>query len=343
MAGPQTAVNRASRALLGIAVATVVAVGLIVGAASVWFRDAVYVDRALPAQQTDVVIERGSTFAQVVTALRDKGVLQQPLAFRILARLRHADGDVKAGEYRFPAHQTSDDILNRLVRGEQFAVWVTIPEGYTAHEIAQALASRALGDTSTYERLFLRSGGITVAGSSTKNLEGYLFPSTYLLPTDESPRQIARVLVEQFRRELPRDAAARARALHRTVPEVVTIASLIEREGKADDERPTIASVIYNRLRLGMPLEVDASIEYTFAEHHDVITNRDLASDSPYNTYRHTGLPPTPIANPGKPSLDAAFNPAHDDYLYYVAKGDGHHAFAKTLQEHNANVSRYLK
>jgi UPF0755 protein len=336
-------VNRASRALLVIAIAIVVAVGLIVGAASVWFRDAVYVDRTLPAQQTDVVIQRGSTFADVVGALRDAHVLHQPLAFRILARLRHADASVKAGEYRFPAHQTSDDILKRLVRGEQFAVWVTIPEGYTAREIAQALAGRALGDASAYDAIFLRSGGITVGGTPTPNLEGYLFPSTYLLPTDETPSRIARVLVDQFRQELPRDAMARARALHRTVPEVVTIASLIEREGKADDERPLIASVIYNRLRLGMPLEIDASIEYTFPEHHDVITKRDLESDSPYNTYRHTGLPPTPIANPGKPSLDAAFRPAHSDYLYYVAKGDGHHAFAKSLQEHNANVARYLK
>ncbi|HEY0383467.1 MAG TPA: endolytic transglycosylase MltG [Candidatus Elarobacter sp.] len=343
MASPQAAVSRAGRALLGVALAIVVSAGVIVGAASIWFRDAVYGDRALPVQQTDVVIARGSTFAQVVAALQEKHVLRHPLAFRILARLRHADADVKAGEYRFPAHQTSDDILKRLVRGEQFAVWVTIPEGYTAREVAQALAARSLGDAGAYERIFLRGGGITVGGAPTANLEGYLYPSTYLLPTDESPRQIARVLVDQFRRELPRDAAARARALHRTVPEVVTIASLIEREGKADDERPTIASVIYNRLRLGMPLEIDASIEYTFPEHHDVITKRDLESDSPYNTYRHTGLPPTPIANPGKPSLDAAFRPARSDYLYYVAKGDGHHAFAKTLQEHNANVSRYLK
>jgi UPF0755 protein len=123
----------------------------------------------------------------------------------------------------------------------------------------------------------------------------------------------------------------------------VTIASLVEREGKADDERPLIASVIFNRLRLGMPLEVDASIEYTFPEHHDVITKRDLEIDSPYNTYLHTGLPPTPIANPGKPSLDAAFYPATTSYLYYVARGDGRHAFAKTLAEHNANVARYLK
>jgi len=121
------------------------------------------------------------------------------------------------------------------------------------------------------------------------------------------------------------------------------VASLVEREGRVDEERPLIASVIYNRLRVGMPLEVDASLEYAFPEHHDVITKRDLESDSPYNTYRHTGLPPTPIANPGKPSLDAAFRPATSDYLYYVAKGDGRHAFAKSLAEHNANVSRYLK
>jgi UPF0755 protein len=189
----------------------------------------------------------------------------------------------------------------------------------------------------------LNAEGIAVGGERTPNLEGYLFPSTYLIPTGDSVDQVAKILVDQFRRELPPDAPERAKALGRTVPEVVTIASLIEREGKADEDRPLIASVIYNRLRLGMPLEVDASIEYTFPEHHDVITKRDLETDSPYNTYRHTGLPPTPIANPGKASLDAAFRPAKSDYLYYVAKPDGHSAFAKTLQEHNANVARYLK
>jgi len=343
VASPQTAVNRAGRALFGVALAIVVCAGVIVGAASMWFRDAVYADRAKPAQQTDVIIPRGATFSQVVAALRERGVLQHEFAFRLLARLRHVDADVKAGEYRFPAHQTSDEILQRLVRGEQFAVWVTIPEGYTAREVARVLASRALGDTSAYDHAFLHNGGVAVGGERTPNLEGYLFPSTYLIPTDDSPEQVTTILVDQFRKELPRDAAARAKALGRTLPEVVVIASLIEREGKVDEDRPVIASVIYNRLRLGMPLEVDASIEYTFAEHHDVITKRDLEIDSPYNTYRHTGLPPTPIANPGKASLDAAFRPATTDYLYYVAKPDGHSAFAKTLQEHNANVARYLK
>ena len=343
MASPQAAVNRAGRALVGVAVAIVVGVGVIVGAASLWFRNAVYDDRALPPAQTDVVIQRGSTFSQVVSALSDKHVLAHPVAFRILARLRRVDSAVKAGEYRFPAHQTSDEILQRLVRGEQFAVWVTIPEGYTAREIAQTLASRALGEGSAYDRLFLHNHGITLGGVRTMNLEGYLFPSTYLIPLDDAPDLITKILVDQFRQELPAGAGARAKALGRTVPEVVTIASLIEREGKVDEDRPLIASVIYNRLRRGMPLEIDASIEYTFPEHHDVITKRDLQIDSPYNTYRHTGLPPTPIANPGKASLDAAFRPATSDYLYYVAKPDGHSVFAKTLSEHNANVERYLK
>ena len=342
MAGPQESVKRAGRALVGVAIAIVIGVGVIVGAASMWFRSAVYEDRSLPAARTDVVITRGSTFSQVVGALQERHVLSHPLAFRILARLRHVDGDVKAGEYRFPAHQTSDQVLQRLVRGEQFAVWVTIPEGYTAHEIAKVLAARGLAGADAYDAVFLHHG-VVLGRTRTSTMEGYLFPSTYLVPTDDGPEATARILVDQFRRELPADAEARAKALGRTLPEVVTIASLIEREGKADEDRPLIGSVIYNRLRLGMPLEVDASIEYVFAEHHDVITKRDLQIDSPYNTYRHTGLPPTPIANPGKASLDAAFRPAHSDFLYYVAKPDGHSAFAKNLQEHNANVERYLK
>jgi UPF0755 protein len=334
--------SRARRALLGVALATVVGTVVIVFAAATWFRGAVYGAADLPVQRTDVVIPRGASFGQVVATLRADGVLAHPLAFRILARLRHVDGAIKAGEYRFPPHQSSDQVLQRLVRGEQTAVWVTVPEGYTAKQIARALAEHGLGDAATFERLFLH-GSVEIAGTRTRSMEGYLFPSTYLIPTDERPAGDARILVDQFRRELPPDAPSIARGLGRTVAEVVTIASIVEREGKLDADRPLIASVIYNRLRLGMPLEVDASIEYVFAEHHDVITKRDLQIDSPYNTYRHTGLPPTPIANPGKASLDAAFHPARSDFLYYVAKSDGHSVFAKTLAEHNANVNRYLR
>lgn len=333
----------ARRALIDTSIAIIVMAGVIVAAASLWFRNAVYGDRTLPAQTTQVIIPKGATFGDVTAELKADGVIAHPFALRILARLRRDEGNVKAGEYRFPPHLSSDEILRRLVAGEaQVAVWVTLPEGFTAREIAKALAERKLGSEAAFERVFLHHG-LDIGGRRTPSLEGYLFPSTYLVPTDVTPGAAAKLLTDQFRKELPGDADVRAKALGRTVPEVVTLASLVEREAKADDERALMAGVYYNRLRLGMPLEVDATIEYVFPEHHSVITKRDLEIESPYNTYRHPGLPPTPIANPGKPSLDAAFAPRPSDYLYYVYKGDGHHAFAKTLAEHNANVARYLK
>ena len=153
-----------------------------------------------------------------------------------------------------------------------------------------------------------------------------------MVPVGGTPERVARILTDQFFKELPPDAAAKAKKLGLTVPQVITLASLIEREAQADDERPLMAGVYYNRLHAGMPLEVDATIEYVFPEHHTVITRRDLAIDSPYNTYRHVGLPPTPIANPGKASIDAAFAPQASAYLFYVYKGNGHHAFAQNAR-----------
>jgi UPF0755 protein len=336
-------VKKVRRALFNTLAAILVTAAVLVTAAALWFRNAVYGDRTLPQERTSVVISRGESFGGIVAALQTRGVLAHPIAFRILARMRNDEGDVKAGEYAFAAHQTSDEILRKLVAGEaQVAVWVTIPEGFTAREVAQTLAERKLGSAQTYDSFFLHDG-IELDGRRTPSLEGYLFPSTYLMPLDVTPAGAAKIMTDQFRKELPADADARARVLGRTVPEVVTIASLVEREAKADDERALMAGVYYNRLRLGMPLEVDATIEYVFPEHHPVITKNDLAIQSPYNTYLRTGLPPTPIANPGKASLDAAFDPRTSDYLYYVYKGDGHHAFARTLAEHNANVARYLK
>jgi UPF0755 protein len=336
-------VTKLRRALFDTSVAILVMVAVIVTAAALWFRSSVYSDRRLPRARTSVVIPRGATFNDVVGILQSRDMLAHPIAFRILARMRGDEADVKAGEYAFEPGQTSDEILRKLVAGEaQVAVWVTIPEGFTAREIAQTLDDRKLGRTSAYERYFMHDG-LDFGGRRTPSLEGYLFPSTYLMPLDATPAAAAKIMTDQFFEELPPDAAARAHALGRTIPDVVTIASLVEREAKADDERALMAGVYYNRLRLGMPLEVDATIEYIFPEHHDVITKRDLAIDSPYNTYLHAGLPPTPIANPGRASLDAAFAPRASDYLYYVYKGDGHHAFARTLAEHNANVERYLR
>ena len=307
-----------------------------------WFWDAAFRQRAQPAHATDIVVPRGAGSSEVAALLRDRGVIANPFVFRLLARLRGVDRRVEAGEYVFAPHESANEVLQKLVLGAaRVASWVTIPEGYTSAEIARDLASHKLGNATGYQQYFLHTS-IELGGVHTKSLEGYLFPSTYLFPLDATPEAAARILVDEFRRELPADAQAQARRLGYTIPQIVTIASLVEREGKADDERPLIAGVIYNRLRKGMALQVDASLEYAFPSHKTEITRADLRIDSPYNTYLHAGLPPTPIANPGLSSLLAALHPQHSDYYYYVYKGNGHHAFARTLEEHNANVSRYL-
>jgi UPF0755 protein len=318
-----------------------VAIVAVIGAASLWFRHAVYGDRSEPAAATTFIVPRGATLTEVASGLHDAGVLAHPLAFRLLARLRGDEAAVQTGQFAFPAHQTSDEILQRLVSGTADAVWVTFPEGFTARQIGRRLQRRSLAQAAAFDR-YAAHARLDVDGTRTPSLEGYLFPSTYLVPVGSTPERIARILTDQFFHELTPDAAAKAKRLGLTVPQVITLASLIEREAQADDERGLMAGVYYNRLRAGMPLEVDATIEYIFPEHHTVITRRDLEIDSPYNTYRHTGLPPTPIANPGRASIDAAFAPVASPYLYYVYKGNGHHAFAKTLEEHNANVERYL-
>ena len=328
--------RRTAAALLAAAV-------VIVAGAGVWFSNAVYGERNLPLQTTSVVIPRGSSSSDVADALHRAGVISNPFAFRVLLRVRGLDRSVEAGEYSFTPRESLDEVMLKLVEGRaRVATWVTIPEGYTAAEIAQDLAGHHLGSQTAYRDYFLHTT-IELGGSRTKSLEGYLFPSTYLFPLDATPAQAADILVDQFREELPSDAAAVARRMGYSLPEIVTVASLVEREAKADDERALIAGVIYNRLHKGMPLDVDASIEYVFPQHKTEITRADLRIDSPYNTYEHTGLPPTPIANPGLPSLLAALHPRHSDYYYYVYKGNGHHAFARTLQEHEANVSRYLR
>jgi UPF0755 protein len=308
-----------------------------------WSWYAVFRDRSYPSTQTQVIVQQGETFDEIARKLAANGVVGNILTFRTLARLRGQDTAVRAGEYRLPAHQTQDEILHALVSGSaQVAVWVTIPEGFTAAQIAMRLQEAGAGSAREFLQNFMRST-LVVDGTRTKSLEGFLFPNTYLVPLGETPQRIAELFTEEFFSQLPPDAADRARVLHVTVPQAVTVASMVEREAKADVDRPKIAAVIYNRLRLKMPLQVDATIEYALPAHKSQLSSRDLQIDSPYNSYAHAGLPPTPIANPGRPSLEAALHPSKSDDLYYVYCGNGRHVFAKTLAEHNANVARCLR
>lgn len=299
-------------------------------------------NRVHPQQQVTVIIPRGDTLHEIAAQLAEQGVIDNALTFRILAKLQHADELVRAGEYRFSAHMTQQEVLRALVTGgAQVATWVTIPEGFTAAQIAQRLHDAGAGPAADFQEAF-RTETLTVDGARTKSLEGFLFPSTYLIPLGNSAPAIATIMTGEFLKELPPGTAAHAKALHVTVPQAVTVASLVEREAKSEADRPKIAAVIYNRLRLGMPLQVDATIEYALQRHKEALSFGDLRVNSPYNTYLHAGLPPTPIANPGLASLQAALAPARSDDLYYVYCGHGMHAFAKTLAQHQANVARCL-
>lgn len=324
-----------------IAGAFVVA-ALAVAAAVAWWWYSVYRDRSVPTGETRVVVQQGTAFSEVARQLVASGVIDDVLTFRVLARLRGQEAAVRAGEYRFAPRQTQDEVLRALVtQGAQVAAWVTVPEGFTIRQIAERLQESGVGPAPPFAQAFARNS-IVVDGARTKSLEGFLFPSTYLMALGASPEQVESAMTAEFFQQLPRDADARARALGLNVPQIVTVASLVEREAKVEADRPLIAGVIYNRLRLKIPLEVDATIEYALPEHKRELSYADLRINSPYNTYVHAGLPPTPIANPGRPSMEAALHPSKTDYLYYVYCGNGRHVFSKTLAEHQANVARCL-
>jgi len=299
-----------------------------------------FLDRSLPGRASEIVVTPGSDFDTIVSSLAEAGITRHPWLLRALSHIRGASAKIDAGRYRFPAHLSTIELLDRLLAGGRNSLWVTIPEGFTDREIARRLARRGLGKAVALERAFKHDTAL-VDGVRITGLEGFLFPDTYLVPLGATPEQIESQMLARFRQELPAHARRRARALHVSLVGAITIASMIEREAKIDRDRPLIASVIYNRLRLGMPLQIDATVEYALPHHRSTLTYADLRVPSPYNTYLHAGLPPGPIANPGRASIEAAFHPAKTDFLYYVAKGDGSHVFAATLAEQTANIARY--
>lgn len=298
--------------------------------------------RTKPTVESSIIIERGATFSEAARELARAGVADA-WELRLLERLHGGRGALSAGKYVFRPHMTAEEVYERLkAPALPVARWVTIPEGFTIRQIDGRLHDEGFTNARDFSAYALHHS-ILIGGVATRSLEGFLFPSTYLINDDANSSAIAAMMVAQFRRMLPPGAQALAAKRHESIPQVVVVASLIEREAKRDEERPMMAGVYYRRLALRMPLEVDATLEYGFAKHHAVITRSDLEKDSPYNSYMHRGLPPTPIANPGLPSLLAALHPTRTRYLYYVYRGGGRHLFAATLKEHNRNVNRYLR
>ncbi len=318
-------------------VAAVVLLGVIAGAG--WLAW-VFAWPAGPAQETFVEIAPGTPTRAIADSLHNEGILASPYGFELL---RFATGrSLKAGEYRFDHPAKVTEVFRRIARGDVYTVALTIPEGANLFDIANRVEAAKLGSKAAFLKAEQADTRLVARiDPKATSLEGYLFPSTYRFGRHTTPDEMLRTMVRQFSVE------AEALGIAGNTHQLVTLASLVERETPLPQERPLVASVFENRLAKGMPLETDPTVIYAAllrGQYRGTIYQSDLQFDSPYNTYRHAGLPPGPICNPGLVSLRAALHPAQTGYLYFVAAGAdplGHSRFAATLEQHQKNVAAY--
>lgn len=286
----------------------------------------------------------GATFHQVAETLHQAGLIDSVLVFDLYARYRHLDRSVEAGGYELSRNLTAIQILKELQTARPDEIFITIPEGYTMQKTAQKLDKGGLIKGSAYIEA-VNNGKFDFPFLKDRppgaNLEGFLFPDTYLVPKDATATQLVSQQLKEFGKKwnAARKAAAEQRKLN--VFQIVTVASLIEREAKFDDDRPKVASVIYNRLAIDMYLQIDATVLYAKGVWQDRVTLEDRKVQSPYNTYLHPGLPPGPIANPGLKAIDAALHPAQTEYLFYLSDPQGHNHYARNNQEFGELLRKY--
>jgi len=288
-----------------------------------------------------VVIRPQTGAFDIANALKEAHVIRSRVAFVVVAVARGTQRRLLAGEYEFVPGLSLLEVVRLIEQGKGLVNQVTIPEGFAARQIAGLLYEKGLVDQDRFMALLRDRRLLQQYGVDGSSLEGYLFPDTYRLVRGLSEEVIIGLMVRRFGEVFGPVERARAMALKMSVAEVITLASLIEREAKADEERPLVSSVFHNRLRLGMPLQSDPTVLYGLSRFNGKLTRTNLRAPSPYNTYLHRGLPPGPIANPGRASVMAALYPASSRYLYFVSRNDGTHAFSNTLQEHDAMVRRY--
>ena len=287
------------------------------------------------------VVKKGSGLKSVAIELERKKLIKSKDLFIFWALLKGGSRDIKAGEYSLNQSMSPVTIFTILASGAVKTHPLTIPEGLAAEQIADILAQKDLVDKREFMALAMDKNLAASYHVDGQSLEGYLFPDTYLLSRDMGARQIIDLMIKRFW-----DIFSNLKKGHETpmsLLEIVTLASIVEKETGLAEERPLIASVFLNRLKRRMRLESDPTVIYGLKDFDGNLTKKDLQSPSPYNTYRNRGLPPGPIANPGRESLKAVINPAQTDYLYFVSRNDGSHYFSTTLREHNRAVIRYQK
>ncbi len=331
----------------------------IVGTAG-WFAWAV-LPPIQPSGQTFVMLRPGFSTHRIAAELKGAGIIRSEEAF-VLWHYLHHRRSLKAGEYLFDKPANLTDIHRRLGRGDVYFHTVVVPEGFTMFDIASAIEAAGLGPAQEFVKV-AQSDTALIAdiAPGARSLEGYLFPETYEFTRMMTMQEMAAVMVKQFRQQarqiglipasgdsteavLKGTADPAPVALQNGVPNTVIMASIVEKETSVAGERPLVASVYYNRLAKNIALDADPSIIYAellAGSYQGALHHADMQFSSAYNTYRHAGLPPGPIGNPGRSALEAAMHPAQSDYYYFVADAQGHHRFARTMEEHNKNVVAY--
>lgn len=298
-----------------------------------WWEQAGKPANPLDSQPVTFTILRGETARSIAERLQKKGLLRSAVAFFLKTRFGGMADKLQAGDFKLNPSMDLDSIANTLTHGTT-DIWITIPEGWRKEEIALKLAR----DLSIPEAEFIREAK-----------EGYMFPDTYLIPKDATAGGLTKLFMDTFDRKVSPGDKEKAKIRGLTIDQLVTIASLVEREAKYENDRPVVASVILNRFKQDMKLDLDASIQYALGYQSQEkqwwkkeLTLEDLDIDSPYNTYKNPGLPPSPIANPGLAAIEAVVNAPENNYLFYVSDKSGKIHFAETIEEHNANIAKYL-
>ena len=337
--------RRRRRRLLLWSVATVVALLIVLAAVAAvlvaWAEREL--ERPRGSDTVDIVIERGAPLAPILDELSAVGVIGDPLLARLYLDYRRPGEALQAGEYRFEQPMSAVDALDRVIRGEVVTYPVTVVEGLTLRETAERLTSEGFGDLDAFLAAMSSPALIADLDPAAESLEGYLFPDTYAFAAGTGEGEIVETMVRNFRRRAEEHLGAASRN-DLDIRSLVTLASIVEKEAGAIEERSRVAAVFHNRLARGIGLYADPTIIYALkmaGAWDGNLRRRDLELDSPYNTYRVTGLPPGPICSPGEHSLRAAAQPADVPYLYFVSRNDGTHVFAETLAEHNRNVARW--
>jgi len=320
---------------------------LAAGAGALWMTsilDAPYKGYSDP--EVFVEIPSGSGSTAMGHRLAQAGVVKSATAFRLAVWLSGSGRRLQAGEYRFDQPMTPKEVVDKLARGDVYLQPITFREGLTIKQMAALYSEKGMGSAEQFVAAASDASAIHELDPEARDLEGYLFPDTYALPRKATPDQLVARMVQQAEKVLTADLVARATARGLSIRQLVTLASIVEKETGKAEERSLVAAVYSNRLKIGMLLQCDPTVIYALdkaGRFNGNLTRDDLAFDSRYNTYRYAGLPPGPIASPGLASLEAAAAPADVPYIYFVSRNDGSHAFATTLEEHNRNVERFQR